>query len=112
MIEKTNIPHENDSSSRRAKVANWIKQIIIPVSVKVQEAAHEFVNTYLYTRYMLNTGVVSYVLVMAKEGANSVINNTEFGREPTSQEFIVNLPSASPDSSNTIEAENEQELVA
>jgi hypothetical protein len=44
---------------------------------------------------------------MAKEGANSVINNTEFGREPTSQEFIVNLPSASPDGSNTIEAENE-----
>ncbi len=109
MNEQTKTDPENYRDSLRTRAANWIRQVTKPTVLR--QLLHEFVNTYIYTRYSLNTGIVQYVCNSAIGRVDSAVS-TVFSREPDAEELVANLSSYEPENPNLAVAEPQEMQVA
>jgi hypothetical protein len=92
--EDTKNPEQNEKHSLRTRVADYIRRITRPELAK--DLLLNFANTYIYTRYSLNIGVVQYISFASMNRVDSVAN-TLFNREVNTQEETTSLTSFAPD---------------
>ena len=113
MKEDTKTPQENENHNMRTRAAKYIKDITRPEVVPgaVKELLHEFANTYVYTRYSLSTGVLSYLYFVTSNHVDGALS-TVLNREQVSQEQVTNLTFFTPDNSIPIEVINTELQVA
>lgn len=94
MNEDTKSPEEKNNLSLRERATDYIRRITRPELAK--DLLLDFANTYVYTRYSLNTGVIQYISFASMYHVNSVVN-TLFNREVGTPEETTSLTSFAPD---------------
>jgi hypothetical protein len=106
VLENTKTPEDTDDRTRRAKAADWIKVNTRPAAIK--ETAISVANMYLYTRFGLNTTMISTIWSKA---VGYCLKNAEFKKVSVEQNIVTNLPQEGNFAFNIEDSEARQYLV-
>ena len=106
MLENTKTPEDIDDRTRRAKAADWIKVNTKPAAIK--ETAISVANMYLYTRFGLNTTMISTIWSKA---VGYCLKSAEFNKVSVEQNVVTNLPQEGNFAFNIEDSEARQYLV-
>jgi len=106
VLENTKNPENSDNNSKRSKTANWIKENTKPAVIN--ETAISVANMYLYTRFGLNTTMISTIWSKA---TGYCLKNVEFREVLVEKNVVMNLPEEGNFAISIADSEARQYLV-